>query len=159
MPWGGQVGANVASSATAGSALSRPRQLGPTMRIPAARTLASIASWIARPASPVSAKPAVMINTAFTPVATQSSITAGTCAAGTTITASSIASGTARRSGYARTPCTELAPGLIGYTAPVKPLAIRLWKISAPIVPRVREAPITATVLGFSNESSECAIA
>jgi hypothetical protein len=40
-PAGGAPGENVASRATAGSVLTTPRQFGPTMRMPAARQIAS----------------------------------------------------------------------------------------------------------------------
>ena len=48
--------------------LSTPRQFGPTIRRPAPRTISSTRSSSSRPSSPRSAKPAVRINSAFTPL-------------------------------------------------------------------------------------------
>ena len=50
----------------AGSVLTTPMQLGPTMRMPAVRTRSRIASSCARPSTPVSAKPALMTTIAPT---------------------------------------------------------------------------------------------
>jgi hypothetical protein len=93
-PGRGHVGANVASSETAGSALRIPRQFGPTMRIPASRTTASTSSSRRRPASPTSRKPAVITTMPRTPCAAQSRAAWSTPSRGTVITARSTGPGT-----------------------------------------------------------------
>ena len=56
--------------------------------------------------------------------------------------------GMSRIVGYARTPWTAVAPGLTGYTGPVNPPSIELWKRTPPIVCRSRDAPTTAMAAG-----------
>ncbi len=63
-PSGGWTGENVALRRTRGSVLMRPMQLGPTMRIPAARTFSRIAASRWRPSAPVSRNPALMMTSA-----------------------------------------------------------------------------------------------
>ena len=91
-PAGGQVGAKVAFSETAGSVLSTPMQFGPTMRIPERRTRAVSRCCAARPWSDTSAKPDEITTTPRTPAAAQSSTTPSTAAAGTAMIARSTAS-------------------------------------------------------------------
>ena len=50
-------GAKVAFSRTRGDVLSTPRQLGPTIRIPASRHTSSSSCWRPAPSAPVSANP------------------------------------------------------------------------------------------------------
>src|SRR4029453_13767158 len=71
-PAGGQVGAKVAFSETAGSVLSTPRQFGPTMRIPEPRTRAVSRCCAARPSADASAKPDEITTTPRTPAPAQS---------------------------------------------------------------------------------------
>lgn len=113
-PCGGQVGAKVASIEMAGSVLRIPRQFGPISRIPCACTRAIISSWRARPAGPVSPKPALITTTPRTPLRPQSSIAGSTRFCGTTRIARSTGSGISRTVPKARTDCTDAAPGLTG---------------------------------------------
>src|SRR5512146_590979 len=89
LPGGGAVGAKVASSRTAGSVLSTPIQLGPTIRIPDARTVSNSLSSSVRPADEASAKPDVITTTPCTCALAQSSIAAYTSLAGTATSARS----------------------------------------------------------------------
>jgi hypothetical protein len=118
-PCGGQVVAKVALSATAGSALTSPRQLGPTMRMPVAAHLLDepvLQRLALGPARLGEARGDD--HQGAHALAMQSSATSSTCAAGTTITARSTGSGMASTDGYAFTDCTTAAPGFTGYTAP-----------------------------------------
>ena len=56
-PGEGAAGAIVALRAISGRGLATPRQLGPTIRTPAARHAASSSSWRARPAGPTTSMP------------------------------------------------------------------------------------------------------
>ncbi len=94
MPGGGAVGAKVAFIETAGSVLSTPMQLGPTMRIPYLRTTAISRRSRSTPSPPTSRNPAEITTNPATPAAPHSSATAITCSFGTTIIASSTGSGT-----------------------------------------------------------------
>jgi hypothetical protein len=94
-PAGGNDGANVALSRTAGSVLTTPRQFGPTSRSPRALASRTISAWAAAPSPPVSARPEVRMTAAPTPVSAHSATTSRTCPAGTAITARSTGSGTA----------------------------------------------------------------
>lgn len=98
--------------------LARPCELGPTMRMPAARARAVIASCRARPASPVSEKPAEMTMAAATPSAAHSSTARNACSPATATIARSGAAGNAARLGQARSPWTSARCGLIGYSVP-----------------------------------------
>jgi hypothetical protein len=89
LPAGGHVGAKVAFSATAGSVLRTPMQLGPTIRIPESRTSATRRRSLSRPAPEASPKPAEITTTARTPARAQSATAFSTPAAGTAITARS----------------------------------------------------------------------
>ena len=144
----GVVGENVAFSAIAGSVLMIPMQLGPIMRIPAARTFARISSSRTRPAVPVSPNPALMTTSALTPFAMQSSTTPLTPAHGTQITARSTSPGMAVTVGNAGTPSIDEAYGCTTDSRPGKPPATMLCRISEPILPRSRLAPMTATACG-----------
>ncbi len=62
----------------------------------------------------------------FAPIAPHSSATSITRSFGTTITATSRASGKSATDGYERIEQTEVAFGLTGKTAPVNPSATRL---------------------------------
>jgi hypothetical protein len=108
LPEGREVGAKVASRRTAGSALSTPRQLGPTMRMPQRRSLAT--ARLQRLPRPADLREARADHHhpphALAPAAPPRS---GTCAAGTTSTARSTSSGMSRRCAYARTDCTTAA--------------------------------------------------
>ena len=61
--------------------------------------------------------------------------------------------------GYARTPSIVSASGCTAKSVPVKPVCRRLCRISDPIRPRPRFAPITATVVGSKNQRMEAAAA
>jgi hypothetical protein len=114
LPAGGQVGAKVASSRTAGSVLSTPMQLGPTMRMPEPRTSSHSRRSASRPAGPVSAKPAEMTTTARTSARAQSATTPATAGAGTAITARSTGSSMAPTVGWAGSPAMVSASGFTG---------------------------------------------
>ncbi len=88
-PAGGQLGAKVAFSDTAGSVFRTPMQFGPTSRMPEPRTSSTRRRCAAAPAGPLSPKPADTTITPRTPAAAQSRTTASTAAAGTAITARS----------------------------------------------------------------------
>ena len=97
-PGGGTTGARVAFIRTAGSVLTRPRQFGPSTRIPAALATATMCRCAPapsgrRPATSWSAKPAVITTRPCTPLAWQASTTSATVAAGTVTTARSTGSG------------------------------------------------------------------
>ena len=64
------------------------------------------------------------------------------------MTARSTVPGMSATRAYARNPWMRSAPGCTGTMVPVNPAAWRLWRISAPIPPRCRLAPTTATVRG-----------
>ena len=98
-PGGGMFGAKVAFRATAESVFRSPMQLGPTRRMPWARTRATSSSSRAIPSPPTSLKPAVMTTSAFTPFRPHESTTSRTCAFGTTTTARSTGPGMASTSG------------------------------------------------------------
>ena len=154
-PRPGASGAMVAFSRTAGSALTTPRQFGPTIRMPrdrAAATSSRSSSW---PASSRSPKPPETTTTPRTPLRPHCSMTSDTPAAGTAITARSTSSGTSSTLGYARTPPMCRASGWTGYTGPANPYAIRLANTTCPIFAGSVLAPITATEPGDSIRSIE----
>ncbi len=93
LPRGGNTGANVPSRRTAGSVLSTPMQLGPTMRIPARRTASTTFRSSATPLSPISEKPAEITTTPRTPFSAHSFTTSSTWLPGTTMKARSTVSG------------------------------------------------------------------
>ena len=74
-------------------------QLGPTIRMPAARAMVRRRCSLARPWADTSAKPAEMTTTARTPHAAHSLITASTAAEGTVMIARSTAAPTAATDG------------------------------------------------------------
>src|SRR5437867_8849329 len=111
-PAGGQAGAKVASRLTAGSVLTTPMQLGPTMRIPRPRTNRASSFWAAAPSDPVSAKPAEITTTALTPRSAHSDTVIGTTAAGTATTARSTGSAIAPRDATVSIPATSPPWGL-----------------------------------------------
>ena len=98
--------------------LARPCELGPTMRMPAARARAVMASCVRRPASPVSENPAEITMAADTPSAAQRSTACTACSPATATMARSGGAGKASRSGHARSPCTSARCGLMGYKVP-----------------------------------------
>ena len=69
--------------------LNRPRQFGPHSRMPPSRAICVMRVCISRPSAPISAKPAVNMTTALTPLATQDSIASTARLAGTAMTAHS----------------------------------------------------------------------
>ena len=144
-PGVGAAGATVAFSAISGSGLATPREFGPTIRMPAARQTASSSSWRARPAGPISAKPAVRTTSARTPLAAHARATSTTAFAGTTITASSTSPSTSPIERTVGRPATSPPCTLTRCSDPEKPAAIRLRTTSPPTVPSRRDAPITAT--------------
>jgi hypothetical protein len=79
--------------------LARPWVLGPTMRMPWARAVATIACSTARPAAPVSPKPEAITTATLTPRSAQAATAATAAWPGTATTASSGASGRLARSG------------------------------------------------------------
>ena len=144
-PGGGAAGATVASRAISGRGLATPRELGPTIRMPAARQTASSSSWRARPAGPTSAKPPVRTTRARTPLAAQARATSTTAFVGTTITASSTSPSTSAIVGTVGRPATSPPRTLTRCSGPENPAASRLRTTSPPTVPGRRDAPITAT--------------
>ena len=66
---------NVALSRTPGLVFSTPRQLGPTIRMPASRQTSSSSCWRRSPSSPASANPAEITSSARTPAAAHSRAT------------------------------------------------------------------------------------
>ena len=97
-PAGGTLGARVALSRVAGSVLMRPRQLGPSTRMPLARARATNVRWATAPAGPASAKPAASTISPWTPLAWHDATTSATDDAGTAMIARSTAPGTSRTS-------------------------------------------------------------
>ncbi len=81
--------------------LASPCELGPTMRMPAARARASIASWIFLPSAPVSPKPEAMITATFTPMRAHCSTACTVPSPASATIAISGTSGSAPRSAYA----------------------------------------------------------
>jgi len=79
--------------------LATPRQLGPRKRTPAARARPTVCSSSAKPAGPVSLKPAEMTTAAWVPLSPRAPIASGTSGAGRTITARSGALGSEAMSG------------------------------------------------------------
>ena len=155
LPAIGRNGAKVASIAIAGFVLTTPMQLGPIMRIPLRRAV-STRSCSARPcAASTSAKPAEITTSPCTCFRTQSSTTAATPAAGTHTTARSTGPGTASTVGYACTPATDVAFGLMGCTGPQKSPASRLRSTPLPMVPVRRLAPTTAMEVGERMRATE----
>jgi hypothetical protein len=67
---------------TCGSVLMTPRRLGPTSRMPCARTSRTRSRWRCRPAGPSSPKPELSRTTACTPAAPASASTVVTWSAG-----------------------------------------------------------------------------
>ena len=94
--------------------LNRPRQFGPHSLMPPSRAICVMRVCISRPSAPISAKPAVNMTTALTPLATQNSIASTARLAGTAMTAHSTGPGIAAISGKAFSPCTWSRVGLIG---------------------------------------------
>ncbi len=97
-PGGGTTGARVAFILTSGSVFTRPRQFGPSTRIPAALATDTMCRWAAAPSAPLpvtswSANPAVITTRPCTPLIRQDSTTSATVAAGTVTTARSTGSG------------------------------------------------------------------
>ena len=142
-------GAKVALSRTSGAVLSTPRQLGPTSRIPASRQTSSSSRWRAAPSAPVSANPA--------------EITSSAAHAGGRALARDVdhllgghghhrqldRAGNVAHRAVGRAATGPRRPvSLTAYTAPLNSAASRLCRISPPIVPRRRDAPITATERG-----------
>ena len=153
LPAGGQCGAKVALSDTAGSVFRTPRQFGPTMRMPAAR--ARIAAAVAAAARPVRrglGEAGRDHDHAAHAGAAQSATTSSTCAAGTAITARS-------------TGCADGADARV-CAQPVDLGRVRVDRVdrpakaappsgssssAAPIEPRRARAPTTATARGSRN--------
>ena len=131
-----------------------PRQLGPTMRIRAARAIPRISCSSRAPSMPVSLKPAEMMMAPRMPAAAHSRITPGTTFAGVMTTARSIRSGTAATLGYALTPRTLARFALTGKTVPPKGFVNRFQSTVRPTLPGVSLAPMTATLRGAKNTSS-----
>jgi hypothetical protein len=94
------------------SVLAMPRQFGPHTTIPCAAAILRISSWAARPGSPASPKPALMISAAGMPFRPQVSSTSSTARCGTTSTARSGVSGSASIDGWQGSPSIEACRGL-----------------------------------------------
>ena len=148
-PGGAERDANVALRR--GPATAMPRQFGPISRAPCARTSASSRSCRSRPSTPVSAKPAEMTTSAFTPARSASAAASSTAAAGRQITTRSTSSGSRRSSRSPGRPRPFDPSRLTGNAAPAKSASRMLRKSSPPIVPRRLDAPTTATVRGSKN--------
>ena len=153
VPGTGTRDAKVASRRTSGDVLMIPKQFGPTMRMPprCARNVNS--RWSVAPASPTSAKPDEITTNAPTPLREHWSTTSSALSAGTATTATSTTPGTSSRVGYAGTLSMADALGLIGYTGPLKPPAIRFRTTEWPMFCGARPAPNTATDRGRINRS------
>jgi hypothetical protein len=87
---------NEAFRRTPSSVFWMPMQFGPTMRIPALRTVARMRASARAPCAPVSLKPAVITTTAPTPLRAHCSIARGTPSFGIVITTRSTGSAIAR---------------------------------------------------------------
>ena len=72
LPGRGMRAEKLAFRRTLGKGLITPRQLGPIMRTPASRQMATMRSSMARPSGPTSRKPAETMTMPFTPRATAS---------------------------------------------------------------------------------------
>src|SRR5207248_10776358 len=111
-PADGRTGVvKVALSETWGAVLRSPMQLGPTRRIPEARTRARRRCSASRPAAEASANPEEITTTPWTPAVAQSATTASTAAAGTAISARSTGAPTALTRGKAGRPLIAVACG------------------------------------------------
>ncbi len=136
---------------TSGTVVTTPMAFGPTRRMPWMRADRTSSCSAARPSSPTSANPPDTTTTARTPLWPQASTTPGTSGAGTVTMARSMAPGTSPMVGYAGTPATEAASGFTGKTGPVNSRRSRFRRISWPIEPGLREAPMTAIDRGRSS--------
>ncbi len=102
---------------------NKPRQFGPSSRIPPARAASSIRACAAAPASPVSAKPAVNTIAAAVPRAASAATAAIAGSTGMATIATSGTSGRSATEGYARKPWISERFGLTGRMTPEKPRA------------------------------------
>ena len=93
-------------------------QLGPTSRSPAARAVASIPAWVARPPSSTSPKPEDRMTAARTPRAASAAIAAGTAGAGRLTSARSTPAGSASTLATVGQPRIGSPDGLTAWTAP-----------------------------------------
>ena len=147
-PDGTRAPATVAFRLTAGSVLSTPRELGPTMRTPAERTISSNCSWRARASSPASWNPVKTTSSALAPCSTASRATSSTSAAGTATTTSSGTSGSSPRPRATRTDRTTPPERWTGLATPWKPASMMLARSAPPTLPGSLDAPTTATEAG-----------
>ena len=148
---GGMSGDSDALSDRAGSVLMRPKELGPTIRIPDPRARRTSSAWSSSPpAPPPSPKPALTMSRASTSAAAHSSTTLSTFSAGTAMTARSTWPGTSPIVSYAVRPRIFLALRLTGWASPVKPPSRRFLRKWCPMDCGERPAPMTATVRGRS---------
>src|SRR4030042_665923 len=141
----------------ADEALQNPIQLGPMKRMLPFLAIFNTSSCSFLPSFPISAKPAEIITPAFTPLATQSSMTAATPVDGMTTIARSTGSGISVTRGKALWPRISLSLLLTGYTGPLKPVSA-LLKVEKPHLFQLFVAPTTATDLGLNNGSRLSAI-
>ncbi len=145
-PAGGQLGAKVALSDVAVS--RTPMQLGPTMRMPAPRTISLRRASTFLPSAEISANPAVITTTPRTPARAHSRSTSSTAGAGTATTTRSTCAPIAVTLGKHFTPWISVACALTAYTRPRKPHFTMLSRMARPIESSCREAPTTATEAG-----------
>ena len=103
-PGGNARGAKVALSR--GRAAERPRQFGPIIRAPWARTVARSSASRAAPSGPTSAKPAEMTQSARVPRSSARSAPSRTTSAGRQTTARSTVSGRSSTDANPATPAT-----------------------------------------------------
>ena len=141
-PGGRPPGAKVALSATAGSVLSTPRQLGPTSRIPAARQMPSSSSWRARPSAPSRRSRRTARRARARPSPRTPARPRARAGAATRDDGQLDGFGHVEHRRERRRPAIVRAWGLIGYSAPAKPPLRRLLTTAAPMLPRRRDAPI-----------------
>ena len=92
-PGGGTTGARLAFIRVDGSVLTRPRQFGPSTRMPEPRASATNRRSASAPTSPASAKPAVITTSPWTALARHAWTTSATVDAGTVTTARSTGPG------------------------------------------------------------------
>jgi hypothetical protein len=113
-PAGGMIGANVAFIRMSAAVFTTPRQLGPTIRMPYLRAIASSCSSRSAPAGPTSLNPAVITISVRTPRSPHCSATTSARSFGTAMIARSMTPGTSWMLRYAGIEWTAVAFGLIG---------------------------------------------
>jgi hypothetical protein len=152
LPGAALPGAKLAFSPSPGT--SRPMQLGPRIRSRCGRAASSMACSSVDPSSAAgSFSPAVRTMAARVPLWPSCEMRSGTVRAGLQMMASSGAAGSESTSGHAAPPATVAWRGLTGQMAPSKPPAFKFESTTAPTLPGLSEAPITAIDRGWKRDS------